>query len=87
MEYTFGSALLLNIPLVLAEYKCCILLTFALTKKTLQGKRVCFMFIPYSLLIIIPASLFFVQSLFENVIFVIIVSYLETAGWTIALKV
>ena len=70
MEYTFGSALLLNIPLVLAEYKCCILLTFALTKKTLQGKRVCFMFIPYSLLIIIPASLFFVQSLFENVIFV-----------------
>ncbi|KAA8502177.1 hypothetical protein FNY66_03355 [Mediterraneibacter catenae] len=45
------------------------------------------MFIPYSLLIIIPASLFFVQSLFENVIFVIIVSYLETSGWTIALKV
>lgn len=87
MEYTFGSAFLLNIPLVLAEYICCILLTFALTKKTLQVKRVCFMFIPYSLLIIIPASLFFVQSLFENVIFVIIVSYLETAGWTIALKV
>ena len=38
MEYTLWNVILLNIPLVLAEYVCCMILTRGLTKCRPQGK-------------------------------------------------
>lgn len=62
MVYTFGMAFFLNIPLVLAEYICCLILTYALTKQKPEIKRAVLMFFPYSLLLIVPSSVFYIQN-------------------------
>lgn len=43
------------------------------------------MFIPYCLIIVLPSSVFFMKNLFGNVFFVVMVSFLESAGWTLVL--
>ena len=40
MEYTFFSLTLINIPLVLSEFLCCLMLIGALTRKRPDKKRV-----------------------------------------------
>ena len=85
MEYTYAIVFLLNIPLVLSEYICCIILTYALIKQKPSLKMAGLMFIPYCLIIVLPSSVFFMKNLFGNVFFVVIVSFLESAGWTLVL--
>ena len=64
MEYTLWNVILLNIPLVLAEYVCCMILTRGLTKCRPQGKAAVLMLLPYSLLLILPSSVFYLHDLF-----------------------
>lgn len=62
MEYTLWNVILLNIPLVLAEYVCCMILTRGLTKCRPQGKAAVLMLLPYSLLLILGVLNYALQS-------------------------
>lgn len=86
MEYTLWNVILLNIPLVLAEYVCCMILTRGLTKCRPQGKAAVLMLLPYSLLLILPSSVFYLHDLFGEVSALLALSLLETAGWTVTLR-
>ncbi|HIR25907.1 MAG TPA: sensor histidine kinase [Candidatus Egerieimonas faecigallinarum] len=87
MVYTFGMAFFLNIPLVLAEYICCLILTYALTKQKPEIKRAVLMFFPYSFLLIIPSSVFYIQNMFGEVYTLLALSLLEIAGWSLTLRI
>lgn len=76
----------MNIPLVLAEYVCCMILTRGLTKCRPQGKAAVLMLLPYSLLLILPSSVFYLHDLFGEVSALLALSLLETAGWTVTLR-
>lgn len=86
MEYTLWNVILLNIPLVLAEYVCYMILTRGLTKCRPQGKAAVLMLLPYSLLLILPSSVFYLHDLFGEVSALLALSLLETAGWTVTLR-
>ena len=87
MDYTFGSVFLLNIPLVLAEYIFCILLTCALTKQKAPAKLTALLFIPYSLLLILPSSVFYMRDMFGHLAILLALSFMEMAGWILVLRI
>ncbi|HIW83158.1 MAG TPA: hypothetical protein H9873_02390 [Candidatus Dorea gallistercoris] len=66
MQYTFATAFLLNIPLVTVEYLICILLVGVLLDQRADRKKAFLLWIPYSLLLLIPGTLFFIWDLYGN---------------------
>lgn len=86
MEYTFATTFFLNIPLATVEYLICILLAGALLDQKADRKKAVLLWIPYILLLIIPASLFFVLDLYGNFGVWMAETYLEAACFGLVLK-
>ena len=86
MEYTFATTFFLNIPLATVEYLICILLAGALLDQKADWKKAVLLWIPYILLLIIPASLFFVLDLYGNFGVWLAETYLEAACFGLVLK-
>lgn len=86
MEYTFLSLSLINIPLILAEFLCFLMLTSALTGKRPEKKRTMLLFIPYGLILILPGSVFYLWGLFDSMLIQLLNIYLEVAAWMLVVK-
>ena len=86
MEYTFFSLTLINIPLVLSEFLCCLMLISALTRKRPDKKRVVPAYILYSLLLILPGDFFYLRGLFDSPLIQLGNMYLEVAACMLLLK-
>ena len=86
MEYTFFSLTLINIPLVLSEFLCCLMLIGALTRKRPDKKRVAPAYIMYSLLLILPGDFFYLRGLFDSPLIQLVNMYLEVAACMLLLK-
>lgn len=86
MQYTFATAFLLNIPLVTVEYLICILLAGALLDQRADRKKAFLLWIPYSLLVLIPGTSFFIWDLYGNFGVWMGESYLEVICFGLVIK-
>lgn len=86
MKYTFFSLTMINIPLVLSEFLCCLMLISALTRKRPGRKRAALAYIPYSVILILPGDFFYLWGLFDSLLIQLVNMYLEVAACMLLLK-
>ena len=81
MEFTFISAFLMNVPILLASYLVNLALTGALLYRKPDLQRAAVLLIPYILFVAIPATWLFLQDLVGYFGAFILETYLEVTGW------
>ena len=86
MEFTFISAFLMNVPILLASYLVNLALTGALLYRKPDLQRAAVLLIPYILFVAIPATWLFLQDLVGYFGAFILETYLEVTGWALAMK-
>ena len=86
MEFTFISAFLMNVPILLASYLVNLALTGALLYRKPDLQRAAVLLIPYILFVAIPATWLFLQDLVGYFGAFILETYLEVTGWAMAMK-
>ena len=86
MEFTFISAFLMNVPILLASYLVNLALTGALLYRKPDLQRAAVLLIPYILFVAIPATWLFIQDMGGYFGAFILETYLEVTGWALAMK-
>lgn len=86
MTLNFLTISLLNIYLILFLYLFNLLVTASLLNQQPDPRKAFLWFFPYTLLIVLPSSLFFLMDLFHLIFIALTEIYLETAAWALAVR-